>query len=192
MKKLIQFMLVSSALLSASAFAGQYYQPNEMKHLYIGGGAGYGQFAKMDTPFTIKKRDGLVLNGVAGYRFNQYAAIQAEYFYLPVYKLDTSLANANTKSHVAALEAKATLPIVKQFNLFTKGGYTAIFERGSNASDGTKGDKTTVYQPIVGGGAEFMVTPQIGLVVQYSGIISTDKSKFDTVNMGTAGLNLYF
>lgn len=191
MKKIFQLtLMVMTAMAASSAFAGAYYQPKEIKHLYIGGGAGYGQFNKSSPANLIKKRDGVALNGVTGYRFNKYIAAQAEYFYLPVYKLNATASNAKTYSNVAALEAKGTLPLGHQFNLFAKAGYTVAFQK-TRIDDGAT-DNETVYEPIAGAGAEFMVTPQIGVNVQYTGIYTTDKDKFNTVNMGTAGLSLYF
>lgn len=191
MKKSFQLALVALATIaSSSAFAGTYNQASPFKHFYVGGGAGYGQFNKSSPANIIKKRDGLTLNGVAGYRFNKYLAAQAEYFYLPIYKLDQTASNAKTYSNVAALEVKGILPLGNQFNLFAKAGYTVAFQKTRIDSGST--DKEVVYEPIAGAGAEFMVTPQIGVNVQYTGIYTTNKDKFDTVNMGTAGLNLYF
>lgn len=191
MKKSFQFALVALATMaSSSVFAGTYDQVSPFKHFYVGGGAGYAKYSVKDDTSSALRDHGLVLNADTGYRLNKYVGMQAEYYYLPTLKLDATGANSKLKSQAVALEAHLMMPINNSFMVFADGGYAAVFVRG-NSSDGIKGLSETDYEPVASAGVEYQVVPNVAINVKYTGLYKATH-RFETVNMGIAGLNFYF
>lgn len=163
---------------------------------YLGTDLGYedtsGELSPM--PGASKAINGFAFGFHAGYDFNRYVGIEADYFRLP--RVGYNMAGSflgNNNNNAYALLAKGILPVVDRFNLFVKAGYSIITADPTTTLPGytIAGSHSTFYDPIVGGGAEWRVVPHLGINAQYMAIIRADH-QYPTNQLVTGGLNYYF
>lgn len=134
--------------------------------------------------------DGFAFAFHAGYNFNQYIGAEAGYLRLPKlgYKINGTFAG-NDDNNVYSLMVKGSYPVMDKLNVFAKAGYSVIT---ADAAGATTADNTgTFYNPVVAGGAEYRVLPNLGVNAQYMAIIQVD-NQYPTTHLVTAGLNYYF
>lgn len=189
------FTAVSAALLASTAMAAPGF--------YVYGGAGY---SKADTDLTNEtyadqagnaaalevdeKSFGLKL--AAGYRFNDYFAVEGSYAYLGkakaelgVYLADYDIvgaASASMKAHVFAVDAVGLYPVTKTVDVFAKAGLGVGFVK-TKASLAVEGygseslfsESDTRVVPKLGIGAEWKVTDKVAIRAEYERYFGVSK-----------------
>ncbi|MBD3586281.1 porin family protein [Salinimonas sp. HHU 13199] len=150
--------LLTAGLTSANAMA-QVTENTLQKHegVYVGGNYGY---LKVDGQDDFDD-DNDVWQGLVGYRFNRYIAIEGSYIDFGDY--GSSLANADTDGYTAAI--KGMLPISENFALFVKGGQLwwesdyAINEFGGSFDDESL---------FIGAGVNYAITRNLSVNAEYT------------------------
>ncbi|GAC12889.1 porin family protein [Aliiglaciecola lipolytica] len=136
---------------------------------YLGGNYGYLR-VEGDDDFDDDKD---AFEGIVGYRFNQYFALEGSYIDFGEYGSD--LANADTNGYTAAI--KGSLPLNDAFSLFLKVGQLWS-ETDYSALGATREiDDESVF---VGGGVAFTLTPNFVLNATYS--VYDTSLEFDDVD----------
>ncbi|MEP0176324.1 MAG: porin family protein [Paraglaciecola sp.] len=163
--------------LTAIAFAASFNsfaQSNSNEDLndsgfYLGGNYGYLR-VEGDDDFDDDKD---VFEGIVGYRFNQYIALEGSYINFGDY--GTDIARANVDGYTAAI--KGTLPINDTFALFVKAGQLWS-ETDYNALEysRTVNDESV----FVGGGVAVNITSNFVLNATYS--VYDTSLEFDDVD----------
>lgn len=159
MKKLTPLLVAALALTttySAASFAAEQDAKND-SGLYVGGNYGY---LKVDGDDDFDD-DNDVWQGLVGYRFNRYIALEGSY--IDFGKYGSSVAGAETDGYTAAL--KLMLPIGDRVELYAKGGqlwYDTDYHLATvNGSD----DDTGVF---AGAGVGFKVTENFLVNAEYT------------------------
>ncbi|MFT2090574.1 porin family protein [Paraglaciecola sp. 2405UD69-4] len=163
--------------LTAIAFAASFNlhaQSNSSEDLngsgfYVGGNYGYLR-VEGDDDFDDDKD---VYEGIIGYRFNQYIALEGSYIDFGNY--GTEFARADVDGYTAAI--KGSLPITNRVALFVKAGQLWS-ETDYNALDLTREvDDTSVF---LGGGVTVNLSPNFALNATYS--VYDTSLEFDDVD----------
>lgn len=183
--------LLASAMIlamSSSAFAAEGF--------YVYGGLGY---SKADTDLTSDSysdasldakmdvdEDGIGLKLAAGYRFNDYFAVEGSYVYLGKAKADVSIegnlydltgynvnvdgqAKASMKAHVLAVDAVGIYPVTDKVELFAKAGVGVGYVKTEASYSGVAGYQGQIYE---GSGSLFSesdtrVFPKLGVGAEF-------------------------
>ncbi|QJR81643.1 porin family protein [Alteromonas pelagimontana] len=115
MKNTLKVIASLTALTSSAAFAQSLDTPmQDDPGFYVGGNYGY---LKVDGQDDFDD-DNDVLQGLVGYRFNRYLAIEGSVVDFGDY--GNEFANADTDGYTAAV--KGTLPLSDRFAVYVKGG----------------------------------------------------------------------
>ncbi len=159
MKKLTPFLVAALALTttySAASMAAESDVKND-SGLYVGGNYGY---LKVDGDDDFDD-DNDVWQGLVGYKFNPYIAVEGSY--IDFGKYGSSVAGAETDGYTAAL--KLMLPLGERVELYAKGGQlwydTDYNVAGISASD----DDTGVF---AGAGVGFKITENFLINAEYT------------------------
>ena len=194
--------LLASAMIlamSSSAFAAEGF--------YVFGGLGY---SKADTDVTNQSyadqdfranlhvdEDSIGVKLAAGYRFNDYFAVEGSYVYLGKAEATLSAmgtiigydvdgeAKASMKAHVLAVDAVGIYPVTDKVELFAKAGvgvgYVKTEASASGTVDGYTGsvglfsESDTRVFPKLGLGAEFKVAKNVAVRAEYERYFGVSK-----------------
>ncbi|WP_417760522.1 porin family protein [Shewanella sp.] len=159
MKKLTPVLLAALALTttySAASMAAESDVKND-SGLYVGGNYGY---LKIDGDDDFDD-DNDVIQGLIGYKFNRYIALEGSY--IDFGKYGSSVAGAETDGYTAAL--KLIAPIGERVEIYAKGGQlwydTDYHVAGINGGD----DDTGVF---AGAGVGFKITENFLINAEYT------------------------
>lgn len=159
MKKLTPILLAALALTttySAASMAAESDVKND-SGLYVGGNYGY---LKVDGDDDFDD-DNDVWQGLVGYKFNPYIAVEGSY--IDFGKYGSSVAGAETDGYTAAL--KLMLPLGERVELYAKGGQlwydTDYHVAGIDGGD----DDTGVF---AGAGVGFKITENFLINAEYT------------------------
>jgi len=165
-----------AALATLTSFASTAQSNNiNQQGFYIGANYGYLR-VEGDDDFDEDKD---VLEALAGYRFNQYFALEGSFIDFGDYGND--LAKASTDGYTAAI--KGTLPVSDSFSVFVKLGqlWSETDYRALNLS-GAADDESL----FVGGGLAYKLTSHVAINATYSVYdASMDFDDVDDENFGT-------
>ena len=198
--------LLASAMIlamSSSAFASEGF--------YVYGGLGY---TKADTEMASETivagrnyatidvdEDSVGVKLAAGYRFNDYFAVEGSYVYLGKAEATISStvdvdAKASMKSHVLAVDAVGLYPINKDFDVFAKAGVGLSYVKTSMSAN-VFGDSygfsesDTRFVTKLGFGAEHKVAKNIAIRAEYERYFGVSKDSdysidadYDFVSVG--------
>ncbi|AUD58976.1 MAG: porin family protein [Gammaproteobacteria bacterium] len=160
MKNTILTLAAIISLASVSAYSqAQSMENNDATENGIYVGANYG-YLKVDGKDDFDD-DSDVIQGLVGYRFNQYLAIEGGYVNFGDY--GNSLSNAETDGYTAAL--KVSYPIVDRVELYAKGGqlwYSTDYD--VLGFSGNKDDEGV----FAGAGVAFKVTDRFLINAEYT------------------------
>lgn len=160
MKNTILTLAAIISLVSVSAYSqAQSMENNDATENGIYVGANYG-YLKVDGKDDFDD-DSDVIQGLVGYRFNQYLAIEGGYVNFGDY--GNSLSNAETDGYTAAL--KVSYPIVDRVELYAKGGqlwYSTDYD--VLGFSGNKDDEGV----FAGAGVAFKVTDRFLINAEYT------------------------
>ncbi len=160
--------LAAMSLLVTVAYAdsGNTYNP---QGFYIGANYGY---LKVDGDDDFDE-DKDVVEGLAGYRFNKFFALEGSYVDFGDY--GNSLANASTDGYTAAI--KGSLPVTHSFSVFLKVGqlWSETDYRALEFSETV--DDQSVF---AGGGLAFKISPRLVLNATYN--LYDSDMEFDEVD----------
>lgn len=167
--------------------------------MYIGMGIGYGanditgsdKSAAAKNSIKYTENSGFIVNALAGYQFNPYAAMQVEYVYMPAIRLVQGTTSDTLSSHLVAAEAKGIYPVTRKFSVFAKAGYAAIIVSDPASIDSYHATNSISWEPVVGAGLEYRIFDRVGLSTQYTGVISVNHDH-PTAHLVTGGLSYYF
>ena len=203
MKKTALFAAVAASLLASTAFAAPGY--------YVYGGLGY---SKADTDFASEsyseagyqaaidadeKSVGLKL--AAGYRFNDYFAVEGSYAYLGKADVKVSSnfgvgAEASMKAHVLAVDAVGIYPVAEKVDLFAKAGVGMSYVKTKANADlwneaYSFSESDTRFISKLGLGAEYKVTKNVAVRAEYERYFGVSKDSdysidadYDFVSVG--------
>jgi opacity protein-like surface antigen len=150
--------IISLVSFSTYSHADNLKDTNAVKNgVYVGANYGY---LKVDGDDEFDDNSD-VMQGIIGYRFNQYFALEGGYINFGDY--GNNLANAETDGYTAGL--KVTFPIVDRVELYAKGGqlwYSTDYE-ALGFSD-TQDDEGV----FVGAGIAFKVTNRFLISAEYT------------------------
>ena len=173
--------------MSGSAFAAEGF--------YVYGGLGY---SKADTEVASETivvgreyatigadEDGVGVKLAAGYRFNDYFAVEGSYAYLGKAEATVSStvdfdAKASMKAHVMAVDAVGLYPVNKDFDVFAKAGVGLSYVKTS-ASANIFGDayafseSDTRFVTKLGFGAEYKVSQNVAIRAEYERYFGVSK-----------------
>lgn len=190
-------VLGSTAALAGGADEMPANNQPALSGLYVGAGVGYGSLSGKAISAVraaarasgVKNTDsGVVANAHIGYDINRYLAAQVSYLYLPKVGFKFQGKSNNVYNNMYALEAKAKYPLMDGKVIpFATAGYGIVVMTPS----GDHVKSTHAWEPILGAGVEYKVTPHVGVNAQYKVVINANND-FNTVNMGLAGVNYYF
>lgn len=182
--------LLASALvlaMSSSAFAAEGF--------YVFGGLGY---SKADTEMASETivagreyamidvdEDSVGVKLAAGYRFNDYFAVEGSYAYLGKAEATISStvdvdAKASMKAHVMAVDAVGLYPVNKDFDVFAKAGVGLSYVKTSMSAN-VFGDaygfseSDTRFVTKLGFGAEHKVAKNIAIRAEYERYFGVSK-----------------
>lgn len=173
MKHKTKILSSLTAIALATSF-NSFAQSNSNEDLngsgfYLGGNYGYLR-VEGDDDFDEDKN---VFEGIVGYRFNQYIALEGSYINFGDY--GTDIARADVDGYTAAI--KGTLPINDTFSLFVKAGQLWS-ETDYNALDYKRTvDDESVF---LGGGVAVNITSNFVLNATYS--VYDTSLEFDDVD----------
>ena len=157
MKKVMP-ILASTVALTAFASAAQAQEWNTHDSgLYVGGNYGY---LKVDGDDDFDDNND-VWQGLVGYRFNQFFAVEGGYTDFGSY--GGSLANAETDGYSAAL--KGILPLTDSIEFFAKAGQMWYDTNYSVAGVNGSSDDEALF---AGAGLNFKLSEQLLLSAQYT------------------------
>ena len=160
MKNTILTLAAIISLASVSAYSqAQSMENNDTTENGIYVGANYG-YLKVDGKDDFDDNSD-VIQGLVGYRFNQYLAIEGGYVNFGDY--GNSLSNAETDGYTAAL--KVSYPIVDRVELYAKGGqlwYSTDYD--VLGFSGNKDDEGV----FAGAGVAFKVTDRFLINAEYT------------------------
>lgn len=160
MKNTILTLAAIISLVSVSSYSqAQSMENNDTTENGIYVGANYG-YLKVDGKDDFDD-DSDVIQGLVGYRFNQYLAIEGGYVNFGDY--GNSLSNAETDGYTAAL--KVSYPIVDRVELYAKGGqlwYSTDYD--VLGFSGNKDDEGV----FAGAGVAFKVTDRFLINAEYT------------------------
>lgn len=150
--------LISLASFSAFSHADSFEKSDVAENgVYVGANYGY---VKVDGDDDFDDNND-VIQGLVGYRFNQYLALEGGYINFGKY--GSNLSNAETDGYTAGL--KVTYPIVDRVELYAKGGqlwYSTDYEvlgfSGNQDNEGV----------FVGAGVAFKVTDRFLVNAEYT------------------------
>ena len=179
---------VSATLLASTAMAAPGY--------YVYGGLGY---SKADTEmanetYLVGRNDYAMINvdedstGIklaAGYRFNDYFAVEGSYVYLGKAEAGISStvdvdASGSMKSHVLAVDAVGLYPLNKDFDVFAKAGIGLSYVKTSESAN-ILGDaysfseSDTRFVTKLGFGAEYKITKNVAVRAEYERYFGVSK-----------------
>ena len=183
--------LLASALvlaMSSSAFAAEGF--------YVYGGLGY---SKADTEMANETylvgneyatisvdEDSTGVKLAAGYRFNDYFAVEGSYVYLG--KADAGVstsvdgisASGSMKSHVLAVDAVGLYPLNKDFDVFAKAGVGLGYVKTNMSADilGESygfSESDTRFVTKLGFGAEYKITKNVAVRAEYERYFNVSK-----------------
>ena len=183
--------LLASALvlaMSSSAFAAEGF--------YVYGGLGY---SKADTEMANETylvgneyatisvdEDSAGVKLAAGYRFNDYFAVEGSYVYLG--KADAGVstsvdgigASGSMKSHVLAVDAVGLYPLNKDFDVFAKAGVGLSYVKTNMSADilGESygfSESDTRFVTKLGFGAEYKITKNVAVRAEYERYFNVSK-----------------
>lgn len=183
MKKSISTILLATCSMGM-ALTATAAPAAEQSGFYLGTGIGYSvNQLEGDNIYskngTEKRTDtGFKLYG--GYQFNNNWAIEAQYVKIGAYSADTKKLVDNRHGTVKAsgvsVAAVGMLPLGESFSLLGKAGVMLKTVDGSEYNDAKtfrNNFKSTKTTALLGVGAEFKVTPQLALRVEYEYLGST-------------------
>ena len=182
-------LLVSALVLamSSSAFAAEGF--------YVYGGLGY---SKADTEMASETivagreyatidvdEDSVGVKLAAGYRFNDYFAVEGSYAYLGKAEATVSStvdvdAKGSMKTHVMAVDAVGLYPVNKDFDVFAKVGVGLSYVKTSmsanvyNESFSFSESDTRVF-PKLGFGAEYKISENVAIRAEYERYFGVSK-----------------
>jgi len=156
-------ILTLAAIISLASFSA-YSHANNMSNsdaaengIYVGANYGY---LKVDGDDDFDDNSD-VMQGLVGYKFNKYLALEGSYINFGDY--GNSLANAETDGYTAAL--KVMLPIADRVELYAKGGqlwystdYDVVGFSGNDDGEGV----------FAGAGVAFKVTDRFLINAEYT------------------------
>ncbi|MGO2356618.1 MAG: porin family protein [Marinomonas foliarum] len=189
MKKFIPVIAGSIALASLSGVVKAEDMSENNSGLYVGGNYGY---LKVESDDDFDDNNDVV-QGIVGYRFNSFLALEGSY--IDFGKYGGSAASASTTGYTAAL--KGTLPITQTTELFVKAGQLWHETDYNVASIKGSSDDRSLF---AGAGVNFNVTENLLLNAQYTWYdvdlnadnVSSD-SKFETdFNQASVGAEYRF
>ena len=160
MKKIMPVLAGTMALTAFASVAHAQDMSTHDSGLYIGGNYGY---LKVDGDGDDNDfdDDNDVWQGLVGYRFNQFFAIEGGYTDFGSY--GNSFANAETDGYSAAV--KGILPLTDQIEFFAKAGQ--LWYETDYSVAGFKGD-TDDEALFAGAGLNFKLSEQLLLNAQYT------------------------
>ncbi|MGB2064063.1 outer membrane protein A [Marinomonas gallaica] len=174
MKKVMPILASTLALTSfASVAQAQDWSTNE-SGLYVGGNYGY---LKVDGDDDFDDNND-VWQGLIGYRFNQYMALEGGYTDFGSYGSD--IANAETDGYSAAV--KGILPLTESIEFFAKAGQVWYDTDYSVAGFKGSSDDEALF---AGAGFNFKLSDQLLLNAQYTWYdadLSVDEAADDIEN----------
>ncbi|MCO4786227.1 porin family protein [Marinomonas atlantica] len=157
MKKVMPILASALALTSfASAAQAQDWNTNE-SGLYVGGNYGY---LKVDGDDDFDDNND-VWQGIIGYRFNQYMALEGAYTDFGSY--GSGIASAETDGYSAAV--KGILPLTDSIEFFAKAGQVWYETDYSVAGFNGSSDDEALF---LGAGFNFKLSDQLLLNAQYA------------------------
>ncbi|MBU1296244.1 MAG: porin family protein [Gammaproteobacteria bacterium] len=157
MKKFIPVIAGSIAIASFSAAVKAEDMAENNSGFYVGGNYGYLK-VESDDDFDD---DNDVVQGIVGYRFNSFLALEGSYIDFGSY--GNSAANAETTGYTAAL--KGTIPITQTVELFAKAGQLWHETDYNIASVKGSSDDRSLF---AGAGVNFKVTENLLVNAQYT------------------------
>ncbi|GGW86583.1 porin family protein [Alteromonas halophila] len=151
-----------AGIVALTAFGAQAQSYNQDENIddagfYVGGNYGYLR-VDGDDEFDDDKD---VWQGVAGYRFNEYFALEGSYIDFGDYGND--LANAETDGFTAGL--KGTYPITERFSIFGKLGQLWSETEYNVGTVNNDYDDESVF---VGGGVSYAVNERFLITAEYT------------------------
>ncbi|NAX23258.1 porin family protein [Vibrio sp. V39_P1S14PM300] len=151
-------ILTLTGLLSLATFSTLSYAADSNDNgVYVGANYGY---LKVDGQDDFDNEND-VMQGLVGYRFNQYLAVEGGYINFGKY--GSSVANAKTDGYTAGL--KVTAPVMDRVDVYAKGGqlwYTTDYDvAGLSGSEDDQG-------VFAGAGVGFKVTDNLLVNVEYT------------------------
>ena len=158
--KHIKTTLAGIVALTAFGAQAQTYDQNESINdagFYVGGSYGYLR-VDGDDEFDDDKD---VWQGVAGYRFNEYFALEGSYIDFGDYGND--IANADTDGYTAAV--KGSYPITERFSVFGKLGQLWSETEYTVGTVSRDSDDESVF---VGGGVSYAVSQNFLVTAEYT------------------------
>ena len=184
-------MLVSAIALCASGAA------MAQQGFYVGGGVGQSMTSFNGTDFSANAANNETLtlekNKTAykifgGYNVNQYFGVEGGFvdFGKPAAKFSGNAGTDKVSEELSSwfVAAKGTLPLTEQFNLFGKLGVTQNKAKVSSSAGGTSASDSR-SGVLYGVGAEYNVTKQVGLRVEYEDFGNFGKAFDFNSNTGT-------
>ena len=164
MKKSTQLSMTLSAVLfttglSASQAMAQVTDNTLQAHqgVYVGGNYGY---LKVDGEDDFDD-DNDVWQGLIGYRFNRYIAVEGSYVDFGDY--GSSMANADTDGYTAAI--KGMLPVSENIALFVKGGQLWWESDYAVGEFGGSFDDESLF---IGAGVNYAITRNLSINAEYT------------------------
>ena len=149
--------LISFASVSTFSHADDFKKDVAENGIYVGGNYGY---LKVDGEDDFDD-DNDVLQGIVGYRFNNYLALEGSYIDFGSY--GNNLSSAETDGYTAGL--KVILPIADRVELYAKGGqlwystdYNVVGFSGNKDDEGV----------FAGAGVAFKVTDRFLINAEYT------------------------
>lgn len=159
MKKTLTALAGIAALSSLSTF-GAHAQSNDMtaddSGFYVGGNYGYLRVEGEDD-FDDDKD---VWQGLLGYKFNEYVALEGSFIDFGDY--GTDLAGGNTDGYTAAI--KGILPLTDRFSLYAKAGQLWSETEYNLGGISTESDDESLF---VGAGLSYAITANFLVNAEY-------------------------
>lgn len=178
--------VLSAAVVAAPGAWAQGRSAGDESGFFIGGS--YGGYKSHDGEF----RDENDLLGLsAGYQFNPFFALEAEYLDFGEFGRDKDEIAGELKG--VALGVRGRLPLTETFGVYAKAGAFA------SSFDVDAFDESETYDevnPYVGAGVDFLVAPQLTAFAEYdrynvdidesdfNGQVTNDGPAFDTARVG--------
>lgn len=151
MKKTLSLLALAA---SALAFAGT-ASAAEKSPFYMGGNIGFS--AATNAPSELTKDDGASYSVYGGYQLTDNLAAEVGYTKLPNYGSDFE----KSKSNMWTVQGVYTASVADQVNVFGKAGLAF-----GKVKFG--GDKADGVSPMVGVGAEYLISPKLSAVGEVS------------------------
>jgi len=132
----ITLMSLFAVQVQAQSFSDS---PNQQQGFYLGAGGGVGNSectdCGSDNGKSEKKQDA-IFNLEAGYQFNQFAALEANFNWLPAMVNKNDESTSNNNAGASNVDIRGSLPLGDNFSAFGKIGAAFVgIGEGSNNTD---------------------------------------------------------